>query len=117
MPPDTTPSGAETVIASIQNQTDPSQCIHIKYLQKDHVFVTHGIKAQFAEKGISIPGHLVVMDFHLMGAIVSEILEKLSLAREGDTTFAYASRLQVMEKVYSLEDGGEYMLLKELTGP
>ncbi|MCG6878734.1 MAG: hypothetical protein LJE96_06250 [Deltaproteobacteria bacterium] len=117
MPPHTTPSGAETVIASIQNQTDPSQRIDIKYLQKDHIFVTHGIEAQFAEKEISIPGHLVVMDFQLMGAIVSEILEKLSMAREGDTTFAYASRLQVMEKVYTLEDGGEYMLLKELTAP
>ncbi|EFK05732.1 conserved hypothetical protein [delta proteobacterium NaphS2] len=52
-----------------------------------------------------------------MGAIVSEILEKLSLAREGDTTFNYASRIQVMEKVYTLEDEGEYMLLKELAGP
>ena len=83
MPPHTTPSGPETVIASIQNQTDPSQCIDIRYLQNDHVFVTHGIEAQFAEKEISIPGHLVVMDFQLMGAIVSEILEKLSLAREG----------------------------------
>ena len=117
MPPDTTPSAPETVIASIQNQNDPSQCIDIRYLQKDHIFVTHGIETQFAEKEISIPGHLAVMDFQLIGAIVSEILEKLSLAREGDTAFTYASRLQVMEKVYTLEDEGEYMLLKELTGP
>ena len=117
MPSQTTPSGAETVIASIQNQADPSQCIEIRYLQNDHVFVTHGIEAQFAEKEVSIPGHLAVMDFQLMGAIVGEILEKLSLARESDTTFTYASRLQVMEKVYTLEDEGKYMLLKELTDP
>ena len=46
-----------------------------------------------------------------MGVIVSEILEKLSRARDGETTFEYASRLQVLDKVYSLEDDGEYMLL------
>ncbi len=107
----------ETVIATIENQTDPTQRIDIKYLKDDHVFVTQGIKRQFAEKEISMPGHLVVMDFQLMGAIVGEILEKLSLAREGDSTFSYAPRLQVMNRLFSLEDEGEYMMLKELTEP
>lgn len=104
----------DTIVASIENQTDPSQRVDIKYVQGDNVFVTQGIYTQFAEKEISIPGHLVVMDFQLMGAIVSEILEKLSQARDGETTFEYASRLQVLDKEYSLEDGGETMMLKEV---
>ena len=77
--------------------------------------MTHGIEAQFDEKEISIPGHLVVMDFQLMGAIISEILEKLSLAREGDTSFSYASRLKVMDRHYSLAEEGDYMMLREIT--
>jgi hypothetical protein len=111
MSPDTTPQGTDTIIASIENQADPSQCVNIKYVRGDNCFVTQGIEAQFAEKEISIPGHLVVMDLQLMGVIVSEILEKLSLARDGESTFEYASRLQVLDKVYSLKDDGEYMLL------
>ena len=105
----------DTIVASIENQADPSQRIDIKYVQGDNAFVTRGIQVQFAEKEISIPVHLVVTDFQLMGAIVSEILEKLSQARDGETTFEYASRLQVLDKVYSLEDGGEYMVLKEVS--
>jgi hypothetical protein len=115
MSSDTTSQGTDTIVASIENQADPSQRVDIKYVQGDNVFVTQGIQVQFAEKEISIPGHLVVMDFQLMGAIVSEILEKLSMARDGETTFEYASRLQVLDKVYSLEDGGEYMMLKEVS--
>ncbi|MCF8131222.1 MAG: hypothetical protein K9N10_22145 [Deltaproteobacteria bacterium] len=111
MSPETAPQGADTIIASIENQADSTQRIDIRYVRGDNVFVTQGIKAQFAEKEISIPGHLVVMDFQLIGAIISEILEKLSRARDGETTFEYASRLHVLDKVYSLEDEGEYMML------
>jgi hypothetical protein len=114
MSTDTMSLGSGTIVGSIENQTDPSQRIEIKYVQGENVFVTHGIYTNFAEKEISIPGHLVVMDFQLMGAIVSEILEKLSQARDRETTFAYAPQLQVLEKLYSLEDGGEYMMLKEV---
>ncbi|MCD6294528.1 MAG: hypothetical protein J7M20_06305 [Deltaproteobacteria bacterium] len=105
----------DTIVASIENQADPSQRIDINYVQEDNAFVTQGIQTHFAEKEISIPAHLVVTDFQLMGVIVSEILEKLSRARDGETTFEYASRLQVLDKVYSLEDGGEYMMLKEVS--
>ena len=114
MPSATTSQGENTIVASIENRTDPSQCVVIKYVQDDNVFITQGIYTHFAEKEISIPGHLVVMDFQLIGAIVSEILEKRSRARDGETTFEYAPRLQVLDKVYSLEDEGEYMMLKEV---
>lgn len=112
MSPEAVPREMDTLVASIQNQTDPSQSIDIRYVQGDNVFVTEGIQHQFAEKEISIPGHLVVMDLQLMGAIVSEILEKLSQARDGESTFEYAHRFQVLDKVYSLEDEGEYMKLR-----
>jgi hypothetical protein len=114
MSTDPTMQGTGTVVASIENRTDPSQCIDIKYVQGENTFITQGIYTHFAEKEISIPGHLVVMDFQLMGAIVAEILEKLSQAREGETTFEYAPQLQVLDKLYSLEDEGEYMMLKEV---
>lgn len=115
MSTETASQDPETIVGTIENQNDPSQRIDIKYIQGNNSFVTSGIYTQFAEKEISIPGHLVVMDFQLMGAIVSEILEKLSLARDGETTFEYATRLQVLDKLYSLEDEGEYMMLKEVT--
>ena len=105
------PQGSDTIVGSIENQADPSQRVDIKYLQEDNAFVTAGIQTHFAEKEIFIPAYLVVTDFQLMGAIVSEILEKLSLAREGETTFDYAPRFQVLDKVYTLVDAGEYMKL------
>ena len=112
MSTETTLQGLDTIVAFIENQADPSQRIDIHYVQEDNAFVTLGIQTHFAEKELSIPAHLVVSDFQLMGAIVSEILEKLSRARDRESTFAYAPRLQVLEKVYSLEDKGEYMMLK-----
>ena len=108
------PQDLETIVGTIENQSDPSQRIDILYVQEDNVFVTQGIQTHFAEKEISIPSHLVVIDFQLMGIIVSEILEKLSQARDGETTFEYAPQLQVLDKRYSLEDEGEYMMLKEV---
>jgi hypothetical protein len=114
MPTDTTLQGTETIVGSIENQADPSQRIDIRYIQDDNAFVTSGIYTHFAEKEISIPSHLVVMNFQLMGTIVAEILEKLSRARDGESTFKYAPQVQVLDKIYSLEDGGEYMMLKEV---
>ncbi len=107
----TAPHGLDSIVGSIENQADPSQRIDIKYVREDNAFVTLGIQTHFAEKEISIPAHLVVMDFQLMGAIVSEILEMLSQARDRETTFEYAPRLRVLDKIYNLEDAGEYMKL------
>lgn len=111
MPTETATQGMDQIIGSIENQSDPSQRVDIKYLSEQNAFVTLGIQNHFAEKEIMIPAHLVVMDFQLMGAIVSEILEKLSLAREKESTFAYAPRIEVMGKSYCLENSEDYMVL------
>jgi len=51
------------------------------------------------------------MDFQLIGAIVSAILEKLSQARDMESTFDYVPQFHVLDKTYSLENCGEYMKL------
>jgi hypothetical protein len=53
----------------------------------------------------------VIIDFQLIGTIVSAILEKLSLAREKDGTFDYVPRFDVLDKPYTLEKYADYMRL------
>ncbi len=111
MTDDTDPDGSSNIIATIGNKEDPTQNIDIRYLRDENAFVTSGIKLHFDEREILIPSQLVIVDFQLIGAIVSAILEKLSQARDMESTFDYAPRFNVLDKTYSLENCGEYMKL------
>jgi hypothetical protein len=111
MKDDTDPAGSNDIIATIGNKEDPTQNIDIRYLKDENAFVTSGIKLHFDEKEILIPSQLVIVDFQLIGAIVSAILEKLSQARDMESTFDYVPRFNVLDKTYSLESCGEYMKL------
>ncbi len=101
----------DEIIATIENRDKPGQAVAIKYLRDRSAFVTSGIRTYFDEKEILIPAHLAAIDFQLIGTIVSAILEKLSQAQEMETTFDYEPRFEVMDKVYSLTECGEYMEL------
>ena len=109
---DADPSGiGEGIIGTIQNSRNPEQSIIIKYLKEENAFVTSGIEEQLGVKDILIPAHLVAVDFRLIGAIISTILEKISQAYEKDSTFDYVSKFEVLDKVYSLTEykgGGVY---------
>lgn len=113
---DISPADANTVVAAIENEKDPTQRIDIHYLREENAFVTSGIKLYFDEREILIPAYLVIMDLRLMGAIVSAILEKLSQAHDRDSTFAYVTRFDALNKTYAMEAYGEYMRLSEATG-
>ena len=80
MTDDTDPAGSNDIIATIGNKEDPTQNIDIRYLSDENAFVTSGIKLHFDEREILIPSQLVIVDFQLIGVIVSAILEKLSQA-------------------------------------
>ncbi len=105
----------DTIVATIENKDNPSESILIRYVREKNAFVTSGIKGHFGEKEILIPAHLVVIDFQLIGAIVSAILEKLSCAREQDSTFDYVPRFDVLDKTYTLEDFGDYVRLSQIS--
>ena len=102
------------IVGTIQNSRNPEQSISLKYFKEENAFVTSGIKAQLGVKDILIPAHLVAMDFQLIGAIISTILEKISQAYERDSTFDYVSKFEVLGRVYSLTEYGEYMKLDAL---
>ncbi|MEJ2586378.1 MAG: hypothetical protein P8165_02110 [Deltaproteobacteria bacterium] len=102
------------IIATIENRENPSQTVEILYLEDQNAFVSAGIQHLFGEKELLIPAHLVVSDFELMGTIVAVILEKLSRARDMESTFTYASRMDVMGKTYALEPYGEYIRVSSL---
>ncbi|MBW1851348.1 MAG: hypothetical protein JRJ15_07945 [Deltaproteobacteria bacterium] len=101
------------IIATIENKDNPSQVVAIKYLPDEKAFVTSGIQTHFREKEILIPAHLVVIDFQLIGAIVSGILEEISQAQEVESTFEYAPGFEVLDQKYSMTEYGEYMRLFE----
>ena len=98
--------GEENTIGTIENRTNPSQTVDIKYLRQENAFVTSGIWTHFREKEILIPVHMVLTDFQLMGAIISAVLEKISVASERDGLFEYASAFEVLEKKYIFEKKG-----------
>ena len=110
--PDSTQS--INVIATIENRENPSQTVDILYVEDLNGFVSSGIQHLFGEKEILIPAHLVVSDFELMGTIVAGILEKLSMARDRESTFTYASSMDVMGRTYALETYGDYIRVTSL---
>jgi hypothetical protein len=103
---------AGDLIGTITNQRNPGQSVLIRYLRVENAFVTEGIQTHLGVKEILIPAHLVAIDFQLIGAIVSAILERISLAQETQTPFAYANRFEVLDKAYTLTEYGEYMKLE-----
>jgi hypothetical protein len=102
----------DRVIATIANQRNPKQSVKIKYVQSENAFITSGIQAHLGMKEILIPVRLVAVDFQLIGAIISAILERISLAHEMGTPFEYANRFEVLDRTYTLAESGEYMKLE-----
>ncbi len=98
-------------IATIENKDNPSQSIDLKYLSDENAFVTSGIMTYFGEKDIFIPSKLVVINFDLIGAIVSTILENISKAQEEESSFEYAPGFEVLGNKYKMTEYGEYMKL------
>ena len=103
----------QDIIATIENKDKPGQSIALKYLSDENAFVTSGIQTHFNEKEILIPSHMVVINFDLMGTIVSAILEQLSEAQDMESTFAYESIFEVLGKKYTMTEYGNYMKLVE----
>ncbi len=69
MKDDTGLTGSSDIVATIENDKDPTQSIAMLYLREENAFVTSGIKVHFDEREILIPAYLVVMDLRLMGDI------------------------------------------------
>jgi len=105
--------GDPSIIATIRNQDDPLQEVHILYMADENTFATSGIMRHFGVREILIPAYLVVKDLELMGTIVAAILEKISQAKESDSTFKYGTYLEAMGKQYTMTRKGEFMMLEE----
>lgn len=99
------------VIGTIENEQDPDQSIDLVFLPDQNGFATSGIRPHFDLPEILIPAHLVAQDLSLIGAIVSVILERISKAREQGIPFEYAAQFQVMDREYTLEPKGEFVVL------
>ena len=103
----------EQIIASITNTADSSQVIEIKYLREKSAFCTSGIQPSLGFKEILIPVYMVAKDIQLVGAIISAILERISLAAEAGAAFTYAERFEVLGKQYTLSEEGGFMILED----
>jgi len=114
---DTNENAAGQVIATIENQQNPDQSIDLVYLPDENGFSTAGIRGQFDLPEILIPAHLIAQDMHLMGAIVSTILERVSRACEQDAAFEYASRFEVMGREFTMKPKGDRIVLEAADVP
>jgi hypothetical protein len=101
----------QAVVGTIQNRNNPQQIIAIKYLRPENAFVTSGIRAYFGIREVLIPVFMAVSDFQLMGAIVSAILERISIADDAGLEFSYAQGFSVLDRNYTLKARGEYVEL------
>jgi hypothetical protein len=102
----------DQVIGAITNKRNPDQVVEVIYLRNENAFRTSGIRSLLNMKEILIPVYMVANDFQLVGAIISEILERISVARETGVPFEYARRFEVLDKVYSLSESGDFMKLE-----
>jgi hypothetical protein len=106
--------GSNAVIASIKNNQNPDQSVDILYWREKNAFVTSGIQRFFAEKEILIPTHLVALDLHLVGTIISVILEELSRTSEKEGAFVYTPQFEVMDRTYTLTEEESCMRLERI---
>lgn len=106
------PVGSDEIIGTISNSKNPDQRVALTYVRHENAFVTSGIHTYLAMKEILIPVRLIAADIQLIGAIISEILEKISLSRETNTPFRYESSFEVLGKGYTLTEYGEFMKLE-----
>jgi hypothetical protein len=102
----------DQVIGTISNKRNPEQVIEIIYLRNENAFCTSGIRSLLNMKEILIPVYLVANDFQLVGSIVSEILERISVASETGIPFEYARRFEVLDRAYTLSESGDFMKLE-----
>lgn len=107
---DTNPG--DQVIGTITNKRNPDQSVRILYLRDENAFCTSGIRGFLNLKEILIPVYMVANDFQLVGAIISAILERMSVAKETGAPFEYAPRFEVMDRVYRLSESGDFMRLE-----
>jgi len=104
--------GDNQIIGTIKNKRNPDQGIEIIYVRSENAFCTSGIRGLLNMKEILIPVYLVANDFQLVGAIISAILERISAAEEMGVPFEYARRFEVMDRVYTLSESGDFMKLE-----
>ena len=102
----------DQVIGTLTNRWSPGEGIKIIYLRSENAFCTSGIRSFLNMKEILIPVYLVANDFELVGAIISAILERMSVAKETEVPFEYARRFEVMDRAYTLTESGDFMKLE-----
>ncbi len=102
----------DQVIGTITNKDNPRQVVNIVYLRDENAFCTSGFRSLFGIKEILIPLTMVANDFQLVGAIISAILERISVAAETNLPFAYAQRFEVLDRVYTLNESGDFVKLE-----
>ena len=102
----------DQVIGTIANKRNPHEVVEIIYLRDENAFCTSGIRSLLNMKEILIPVYMVANDFQLVGAIISAILERISVAKEAGISFEYAHRFEVVDRVYTLSESGDFMKLE-----
>jgi len=102
----------DQVIGTIANKRNPDQVVEIIYLRNENAFCTSGIRRLLNMKEILIPVYMVANDFQLVGAIISAFLERISVAKETGISFEYAHRFEVVDRVYTLSESGDFMKLE-----
>jgi hypothetical protein len=102
----------DQVIGTITNKRNPNQVIEIIYMKTENAFCTSGIRSFSNMKEILIPVYMVANDFQLVGAIISTILERISVAEETGIPFEYAPRFEVADRAYVMHESGDFMKLE-----
>lgn len=103
----------DKIIAKIENRLNKDQFVNLVYLPSLNAFITDGIYEMFGHKEILVPAYMVVKDIELVGAIISIVLEEMTVCSEKGTEYRAVEKFELFGSKYVLIENPLFYELTE----
>jgi hypothetical protein len=105
-------AGQELIVATIANQKNPAQVVHIVHQPDRYNFVTRGISVHFGLKEIAVPQNLMLPAIEEMTEVLSYILERIATANDLSLPFRYDPEFKLGNRNYILQEKQNFIILQ-----
>lgn len=103
----------DKVIAKIENRLNKNQFVNLVYLPSMNSFITDGIYEMFGYKEILVPAYMVIKDIELVGAIISTLLEDMTVCFEKGLAYKGVGKFELFGSRYTLDERDLFYELTE----
>lgn len=114
---ETTAPDEQNVLMTIQNNRNPSQVIYLVFDGTHRYLQTNGLREIFGLKEILLETSDVVQDVQEYAALLGRIMEMISAAEDLHLPFRYQEEFEFNGQHYTLEEQGEFRVLKKVPPP